>query len=394
MRSSGLGWPEQPVRDDGAGLGWPRDGAPLSEDRPADRPIEPLPPAPDVSRETRDTDGATGAPDAEESGGTDVSRETEAAREDPGRLLEAPLNPVLGPRPGPPVLGRPGDEAPPLVDAPAVVPAPPGAETPFPLTGTTTAKELAVTDQPGPGSQSSSPMGGLVDADLSAEPVLHDDTPIARAAETALRVLAGRVGDPLPAPAETRVLDGRQPEGRRRQDHDHGEPGRGPGAAGARGPRHRPRPAGQRLDGARRRAPRRGARRSTRCSSTGRPLAEVVAAGRRHRRPVVRAGDDRPGRRRDRAGLPGRARDPAAEGAERLPRVDRRRRPGAARLRAHRLPAVARAAHGERAGRGAARCSSRSSASTTRWRASASCCATSSWSRRTSTRGCTCRRSC
>ena len=33
-----------------------------------------------------------------------------------------------------------------------------------------------------------------------------EDTPIARAAETALRVLAGRVGDPLPRPAETRVL--------------------------------------------------------------------------------------------------------------------------------------------------------------------------------------------
>ena len=33
-----------------------------------------------------------------------------------------------------------------------------------------------------------------------------DDTPIARAAETALRVLAGRVGDPLPPPPHTRVL--------------------------------------------------------------------------------------------------------------------------------------------------------------------------------------------
>ena len=33
-----------------------------------------------------------------------------------------------------------------------------------------------------------------------------EDTPIARAAETAVRVLAGRLGDPLPPPAETRVL--------------------------------------------------------------------------------------------------------------------------------------------------------------------------------------------
>ena len=44
--------------------------------------------------------------------------------------------------------------------------------------------------------------------DMAAEHVLGepDDTPIARAAETALRVLAGRVGDPLPAPGHTRVL--------------------------------------------------------------------------------------------------------------------------------------------------------------------------------------------
>jgi chromosome partitioning protein len=34
----------------------------------------------------------------------------------------------------------------------------------------------------------------------------EEDTPIARAAETALRVLAGRVGDPLPRPPATRVL--------------------------------------------------------------------------------------------------------------------------------------------------------------------------------------------
>jgi chromosome partitioning protein len=33
-----------------------------------------------------------------------------------------------------------------------------------------------------------------------------EDTPIARAAETAVRVLAGRVGDPLPRPPQTRVM--------------------------------------------------------------------------------------------------------------------------------------------------------------------------------------------
>jgi chromosome partitioning protein len=35
---------------------------------------------------------------------------------------------------------------------------------------------------------------------------LGDDTPIARAAETAVRVLAGRVGEPLPAPPHTRRM--------------------------------------------------------------------------------------------------------------------------------------------------------------------------------------------
>jgi chromosome partitioning protein len=209
MRSSGLGWPEQPLRDDGAGLGWPPEAPASPTNGTADQPVDASLPAADVSRETQDTEGADVSRETEEFHGTDVSRETDAPRPDPGRLLEAPLSPVLGARPGPPVLGQPGDEAPPLVDAPAVVPAPPGADTPFPLTGTTTAKELAVTDQSGPGSQSSSPMGGLVDSQLSqlsGAPAMHDDTPIARAAETALRVLAGRVGDPLPAPAETRVL--------------------------------------------------------------------------------------------------------------------------------------------------------------------------------------------
>jgi chromosome partitioning protein len=57
------------------------------------------------------------------------------------------------------------------------------------LGGVPTAEEIAVTDRP--------------DGGLATQP---DDTPIARAAETALRVLAGRVGDPLPKPAETRVL--------------------------------------------------------------------------------------------------------------------------------------------------------------------------------------------
>ena len=42
--------------------------------------------------------------------------------------------------------------------------------------------------------------------DLDLPPGDPDDTPIARATETALRVLAGRVGDPLPRPPQTRIL--------------------------------------------------------------------------------------------------------------------------------------------------------------------------------------------
>ena len=49
----------------------------------------------------------------------------------------------------------------------------------------------------------------------------------------------------------------------------------------------------------------------------GRPLAEVVAAGRDRAEPALRAGHDRPGRRRDRADLAGRPRVPAAAGARR-----------------------------------------------------------------------------
>ena len=147
---------------------------------------------------------------------------------------------------------------------------------------------------------------------------------------------------------------------------------------GLRGAGRRPRPAGQRLHRARRRAPRRGAvdlrrpdRGRARCTRWSQPVEGIDG-------PVVRAGHDRPGRRRDRAGVAGRPRVPAAEGDRRL-----RRWAGApgqpARLRPDRLPAVARPAHRQRAGRRRRRCSSRSSASTTPWRASASCCATSSW---------------
>jgi chromosome partitioning protein len=115
-------------------------------------PPEPSRATSDVSRETRRAAG----PDAPV-----VPRETQTTPPTPaGRADETPPtgdDDVLG------LLGR--------------------------LSGVPTAEEIAVTDGPDDG--------------LAPEP---DDTPIARAAETALRVLAGRVGDPLPGPARTRVL--------------------------------------------------------------------------------------------------------------------------------------------------------------------------------------------
>ena len=62
-------------------------------------------------------------------------------------------------------------------------------------------------------------------------------------------------GHRMPRPVAPPRADRRQPEGRRRQDDEHGQPGRGAGHARRAGAGHRPRPAGQRQHGARRRAP-------------------------------------------------------------------------------------------------------------------------------------------
>jgi chromosome partitioning protein len=104
-------------------------------------------------------------------------------------LLEAPMSPLL--RAAATVTAEP--DLPPLDDLPEPPTAPP-AVSPLTTAGTPTAKELAVTEPAGPPSVVRPAMPGV------------EDTPIARAAETALRVLAGRVGDPLPKPAQTRVL--------------------------------------------------------------------------------------------------------------------------------------------------------------------------------------------
>jgi chromosome partitioning protein len=97
------------------------------------------------------------------------------------------MSALLGATPSVP----PDTDLPPLDDLPSPPPAP--TLNPLTTTGTPTAKELAVTEP--------------VPADTAPEPPPGvEDTPIARAAETALRVLAGRVGDPLPKPAQTRIL--------------------------------------------------------------------------------------------------------------------------------------------------------------------------------------------
>ncbi len=136
------------------------------------------------------------------------------------------------------------------------------------------------------------------------------------------RAARGRPGA-VPGPGPDPGHHHRQPEGRRRQDDVHGQPGRGPGAVRPAHAGHRPRPAGQRQHGPRRRA-------------HGRDAVDLRRPGRRQHagrgrppdhgqpEPALRAGDDRPGRRRDRAGLRRRPRAPAAPGHRGLRRTSSR----------------------------------------------------------------------
>jgi chromosome partitioning protein len=218
MRSSGLGWPDELVISRGpsraasddlaaavtneiarTGLGWPVPAPAVDQE-------ETITDVADVADEADEADEAVVADETDEPPLVDVSRET------PVRTLEAPMNSVLpaalqvpsslsGARPSDGPHGPSSDLARNLSPnlSPDVsretddAPGPPGATpaNPLLLSGTATAKELAVTDTAVPDDEP---------ADVA------DDTPIARAAETALRVLAGRVGDPLPTPDETRVL--------------------------------------------------------------------------------------------------------------------------------------------------------------------------------------------
>ena len=123
----------------------------------------------------------------------------------------------------------------------------------------------------------------------------------------------------VPAPAEHPRHHGREPEGWRRQDDDDRQPGGGARAGRAERAGPRQRPAGQRVDRARHRAPRGDA---VDLRGAGRRRADGRrGAGEPGRpEPVVPAGHDRPVRRGDRARLDGGAGDAAAERAGRLPR--------------------------------------------------------------------------
>ena len=174
------------------------------------------------------------------------------------------------------------------------------------------------------------------------------------AAAAAARIRGGRT-ESWPRPAVDPRPDGGQPEGRRRQDHHHGQHRRRAGPARPAGARDRPRPAGQRLHGAGGRAPRRGADVYD-VLVDGEPLADVRSTRSRRSRGsgCVPATIDLAGAEIELVSWSrGRA------GCQRaltvlLRESSRGRRP--LRLRLHRLPALAGPAHPQRLGRRPARC--------------------------------------
>ena len=162
------------------------------------------------------------------------------------------------------------------------------------------------------------------------------------------RSRAGEAGAPVSSPPWEPAHDARhrrhQPEGRRRQD-DHGDqPGRLPGRGRRAGAARRPRPAGERVGGARGPRTRDPASRRTVCWPAMRRSREaVVPTAVRGSGPA--AGLRRPRRRRRRARRRRRRRLRPRAGARRAAR----RLP----VRLHRLPAVARRPHRQRPHRGA-----------------------------------------
>ena len=198
------------------------------------------------------------------------------------------------------------------------------------------------------------------------------DTPLAQTLAQDARRRIALTGRRLPSPPIDARPDRGEPEGGRRQDHHDGERRRRPGPVRAQGARHRPRPAGQRQHRAGRRPPRRGAQRLRRARRR-----QGVRRGHRavpdRRGTVLRAGHHRPGRRRDRAGLAGGARD-AARPCARHDHLARRPTSTTSSSTARRASDCSPSTPSSPP----PRCSSRSSASTTRSRACRSCSRTSS----------------
>jgi chromosome partitioning protein len=178
-RPSGLGWPDPPAGPADAdlpgrpsGRGWPDQTAQnlrvVSRETSADAPTAVIP--------SQDPTVATVDP---------VAPKTVAGA---GSVLVGPMVDLTTPAGGRPAevsLADPTEVAQSRAQAPDApelatqrAPLALGADVPI-------AEEFSVMDQ------------------VSRE---TEDTPIARAAETAVRVLAGRVGDPLPRPPQTRVM--------------------------------------------------------------------------------------------------------------------------------------------------------------------------------------------
>jgi chromosome partitioning protein len=168
-RPTGLGWPESPAD----ALPPPR-GRQSAGGWPTPRPITP------VSRETSVAapDDVASAGPATEPATVDVSRDTlSPPTSSTGPILLGPMVDVTALEAGP-LVAIPGQQNTAHLTVPHHAPLALGADIPI-------AEEFSVMD------------------DVSRE---TEDTPIARAAETAVRVLAGRVGEPLPSPPHTRVL--------------------------------------------------------------------------------------------------------------------------------------------------------------------------------------------
>jgi chromosome partitioning protein len=177
-RPTGLGWPEPPGGHNAEQVS----GRPTGRGWPDQRP----PAKVDVSRET------TADPAAGSAGLPPQADRAAAVSAAAGAVLWGAMVDVTDPEVAPRLTVLPNDSPDLPPDLPPDRPTGPEA-----IDLTTHHAPLAL------GADIPIAEEFSVMEDVSRE---TEDTPIARAAETAVRVLAGRVGDPLPLPAHTRVL--------------------------------------------------------------------------------------------------------------------------------------------------------------------------------------------